>query len=88
MTAVMPAGVATARDLVGPAMAAAIARLSSEVRPVAAYHLGLAGVNGHAPTGGRAGGEGSGIARVPAPADGRATDRAARHGGAKPGGSG
>jgi geranylgeranyl diphosphate synthase, type I len=88
MTAVMPAGVATARDLVGPAMAAAIARLSPEVRPVAAYHLGLAGVNGHAPAGGRAGGEGSGIARVPLPADGRAAAGAARHGGAKPGGSG
>ena len=43
MTAVMPGGVATARDLVGPAMAAAIARLSPEVRLVAAYHLGLAG---------------------------------------------
>jgi geranylgeranyl diphosphate synthase, type I len=88
MTAVMPAGVATARDLVGPAMAAAIARLSPEVRPVAAYHLGLAGVNGHAPAGGRASGEGSGIAQVPVPADGRAADGAARHGGAKPGGSG
>src|SRR5437764_662114 len=43
MTAVMPAGVATARDLVGPAMATAITRLSPEVRPVAAYHLALAG---------------------------------------------
>ena len=53
MTAVMPAGVATARDLVGPAMATAITRLSPEVRPVAAYHLGLAGVNGHAPANGR-----------------------------------
>jgi geranylgeranyl diphosphate synthase, type I len=61
MTAVMPAGVATARDLVGPAMATAIARLSPEVRPVAAYHLGLAGVNGHAPVNGRTGDEGKGI---------------------------
>jgi geranylgeranyl diphosphate synthase type I len=50
MTAVMPAGVATARDLVGPAMAAAVQRLSPEVRTVAAYHLGLAGANGQ-PTG-------------------------------------
>jgi geranylgeranyl diphosphate synthase, type I len=41
MTAVMPAGVATARDLVGPALAAAAERLSPDVRPVAAYHLGL-----------------------------------------------
>jgi geranylgeranyl diphosphate synthase, type I len=61
MTAVMPAGVATARDLVGPAMAAAIARLSPEVRPVAAYHLGLADVNGHAPVNGRTGDEGKGF---------------------------
>jgi geranylgeranyl diphosphate synthase, type I len=43
MTAVMPAGVATARDLVGPAIAAAVDRLSPDVRVVAAYHLGLDG---------------------------------------------
>jgi geranylgeranyl diphosphate synthase, type I len=43
MTAVMPAGVATARDLVGPAIAAAVDRLSPDVRAVAAYHLGLDG---------------------------------------------
>jgi geranylgeranyl diphosphate synthase, type I len=42
VTAVMPEGVAIARDLVGPAMEAAIARLTPEVRVVAAYHLGLA----------------------------------------------
>src|SRR5262249_27392032 len=53
MTAVMPAGVVTARDLVGPAMTAAVARLSPEVRTVAAYHLGLAGLNGHTPEHGR-----------------------------------
>jgi geranylgeranyl diphosphate synthase, type I len=41
MTAVIPAGVETARDLVGPALAAAIGRLSPDVRRVAAYHLGL-----------------------------------------------
>ncbi|HWG65606.1 MAG TPA: polyprenyl synthetase family protein [Streptosporangiaceae bacterium] len=41
MTAVIPAGVETARDLVGPALAAAVDRLSPEVRLVAAYHLGL-----------------------------------------------
>jgi geranylgeranyl diphosphate synthase, type I len=62
MTAVIPAGVVTARDLVGPAMATAIARLSPEVRPVAAYHLGLAGINGHAPVNGRAGDDGKGMA--------------------------
>jgi geranylgeranyl diphosphate synthase, type I len=41
VTAVMPAGVATARDLVGPALATAVERLSPDVRTVAAYHLGL-----------------------------------------------
>ena len=50
MTAVIPAGVETARDLVGPALAAAVARLSPDVRKVAAYHLGLAGPEG-APAG-------------------------------------
>src|SRR5206468_2327093 len=98
MTAVMPAGVATARDLVGPAMATAITRLSPEVRPVAAYHLGLAGVNGHAPANGRAGGEAKDIAsassgpttppKVPKPADGNASDGSARPGSTKPAGSG
>jgi geranylgeranyl diphosphate synthase type I len=43
MTAVMPAGVETARDLVGPAIAAAVDRLSPDVQKVAAYHLGLGG---------------------------------------------
>ena len=46
MTAVMPAGVETARDLVGPAIAAAVQRLSPEVQVVAAYHLGLDGSGG------------------------------------------
>ena len=46
MTAVMPAGVETARDLVGPAIAAAVDRLSPEVKKVAAYHLGLDGGGG------------------------------------------
>jgi hypothetical protein len=36
----MPEGVALARDLVGPAMESAIARLTPDVRVVAAYHLG------------------------------------------------
>ena len=49
MTAVIPAGVETARDLVGPALAAAVDRLSPDVRKVAAYHLGLAGPEGAPP---------------------------------------
>jgi geranylgeranyl diphosphate synthase type I len=50
MTATIPAGVETARDLVGPAIAEAVSRLSPDVRSVAAYHLGLADENGQ-PTG-------------------------------------
>jgi geranylgeranyl diphosphate synthase type I len=50
----MPEGVDLARDLVGPAMEAAIARLTPEVRRVAAYHLGLADAEGN-PTQGRSG---------------------------------
>ena len=41
MTAVIPAGVTTARDLVSPAISAAVDRLSPEIRAVAAYHLGF-----------------------------------------------
>jgi geranylgeranyl diphosphate synthase, type I len=54
VTATMPAGVETARDLVGPAIAQAVDRLSPEVRAVAAYHLGLADAEGRplAPGGG------------------------------------
>ncbi len=84
MTAVMPAGVATARDLVGPAMAAAMARLSPEVRTVAAYHLGLAGLNGHVPANGRTAGNGQAALTVPPPADGRAADAPQRSAAAKP----
>ncbi len=47
MTVVMPAGVAVARDLVGPATEAAINRLSPRVRRVAAYHYGLADAQGN-----------------------------------------
>ena len=47
MTVVMPAGVAVARDLVGPATEAAISRLSPVVRRVAAYHYGLADAGGN-----------------------------------------
>jgi geranylgeranyl diphosphate synthase, type I len=50
MTAVMPEGVAIARDLTGPALAAAVERLTPEVRAVAAYHLGMTDAQGR-PTG-------------------------------------
>src|ERR1700733_4715375 len=50
MTATIPAGVATARGLVGPAMATAVDRLSPEVRKVAAYHLGLTDADGRPET--------------------------------------
>src|SRR5579862_5583113 len=43
----MPAGVAVARDLVGPATEAAMNRLSPRVRRVAAYHYGLADAQGN-----------------------------------------
>src|ERR1700678_3759852 len=43
----MPAGVAVARDLVGPATEAAINRLSPGVRRVAAYHYGLDDAEGN-----------------------------------------
>ena len=46
MTATIPAAVETARDHVGPALAAAINRLSPDIREVAAYHLGLPGSDG------------------------------------------
>jgi geranylgeranyl diphosphate synthase type I len=41
MTAVMPVGVEAAHDQVSPSIAAAVQRLSPDVRTVAAYHLGL-----------------------------------------------
>jgi len=47
VTVVMPAGVAVARDLVGPASEAAINRLSPTVRRVAAYHYGFADAEGN-----------------------------------------
>ncbi len=46
MTATIPAGVETARDMVGPAIATAVDRLSPDVRRVAAYHLGLTDAEG------------------------------------------
>ncbi len=57
MTATIPAGVETARDLVGPGIEAAIARLSPDIRPVAGYHLGLCDAEGKqrgGPAGGKA----------------------------------
>ncbi len=62
MTATIPAGVETARDLVGPAIAAAVRRLSPDVRSVAAYHLGLADASGQPVSAdGRAGGTGKAL---------------------------
>jgi geranylgeranyl diphosphate synthase type I len=51
----MPEGVAIARDLVGPALAASLDRLTPEVRAVAAYHLGMTDADGRpAGSGGKA----------------------------------
>jgi geranylgeranyl diphosphate synthase, type I len=55
MTVTMPAGVQTARDLTGPAIAGAVSRLSPAVRTVAAYHLGLADASGAPVPGGSTG---------------------------------
>ncbi|HVB44200.1 MAG TPA: polyprenyl synthetase family protein [Streptosporangiaceae bacterium] len=55
MTATIPAGVETARDLVGPAIATAVGRLSSEIRLIAAYHLGLSDQHGRQGDGAGAG---------------------------------
>ncbi|HMG65502.1 MAG TPA: polyprenyl synthetase family protein [Streptosporangiaceae bacterium] len=56
MTTTMPAGVAAARDLVSPAIAGWLDRLSPEVRVVAAYHLGFVDADGNS-TGDRPGGK-------------------------------
>src|ERR1700729_2871363 len=56
MTTTMPAGVAAARDLVSPAIAGWLERLSPEGRVVAAYHLGFVDADGAA-TGDRPGGK-------------------------------
>src|SRR5690348_3866735 len=70
MTAVIPAGVTTARDLLGPALASAVERMSPDVRTVAAYHLGLplppAPANGSAAGRGGEKGRGTGKALRPA----------------------
>jgi geranylgeranyl diphosphate synthase, type I len=52
MTMTVPTGVKVARDLVGPAIADAVDRLSPGVRVVAAYHLGLADAEGRPQAGG------------------------------------
>ncbi len=44
MTALIPAGVTTARDIVRPALEASLERLAPTMRQVAAYHLGLSDV--------------------------------------------
>jgi geranylgeranyl diphosphate synthase type I len=56
MTTTMPAGVAAARDLVGPAIAGWLERLSPDVQIVAAYHLGFVDADG-VPSGDGAGGK-------------------------------
>jgi geranylgeranyl diphosphate synthase, type I len=48
-TATLPAALETARDCFGPAMQAAVDRLSPDIREVAAYHLGLRGRDGRPP---------------------------------------
>src|ERR1700730_5676562 len=48
----MPEGVALARDLVSPAIEAAIGRLTPDVRVVAAYHFGFADAEGNPTSGG------------------------------------
>jgi geranylgeranyl diphosphate synthase type I len=55
MTMTMPAGVETARDLVGPAIAEAVGRLSSQIGLVAAYHLGICDAEGQPTPAGAAG---------------------------------
>jgi geranylgeranyl diphosphate synthase type I len=49
MTAAIPMGVVTARDLVSPAISAAVDGFSPEIRAVAAYHLGFADAEGQPP---------------------------------------
>ena len=56
MTTAMPAGVAAARDLVGPAVGGWLERLSPDVKIVAAYHLGFVDADG-APIGDQQGGK-------------------------------
>jgi geranylgeranyl diphosphate synthase, type I len=78
MTATIPEGVESARDLVGPAIAAAVDQLSPEVRIVAAYHLGLTDPAGR-PTG-RAGAGGKALRPALALLSARAAGAAPEHG--------
>ncbi len=57
MTAIIPVGVTTARDVVRPALEASLERLTPAMRKVAAYHLGLADPDGAHPGNGTVGGK-------------------------------
>ena len=88
MTATVPVGVEAARDLVGPAIGAALDRLSPEVRVVAAYHLGFGDADGNpAGTGGQSGAAGKALrpalALLSARAAGAAPERAVLRGGGR-----
>jgi geranylgeranyl diphosphate synthase type I len=80
VTATIPAAVETARDYVSPALAAAVNRLSPDIREVAAYHLGLPGNDGAAAGrsgrggGGREGGGGKALRPALALLSARAAD--------------
>jgi geranylgeranyl diphosphate synthase type I len=78
VTATIPAAVETARDCVGPAMVAAVDRLSPDIREVAAYHLGLPGPSGTPGTqgGARAGAAGKALRPALALLSARAADAA------------
>ncbi len=79
MTAVIPAGVEIARDLVGPALSAAVSRLSPEVGEVAAYHLGLTYVPSSADGARAAGSAVNGSAAIPGPRHSAANNNAANN---------
>jgi geranylgeranyl diphosphate synthase, type I len=79
MTAVMPTGVTAARDLVQPALAALVGRLSPEVGVVAAYHLGLADTDGR-PLAADQGGSGKALRPALALLSARAAGAAPEHG--------
>jgi geranylgeranyl diphosphate synthase type I len=71
----MPAGVAQARDLVGPATEAAINRLTPGVRKVAAYHYGFADAEGNPVRKGSGKGLRPALALLSARAAGASADR-------------
>ncbi len=78
MTAVIPAGVATARDIVRPALNASLERLAPSIRQVAAYHLGLAEADGTVPV--RAAGSGKALRPALALLSARAAGKPAERG--------